>query len=48
MKLIKKAFEAIAMPFISISVLVDESKRINDDGSWDNYWERKNKNKGRK
>lgn len=43
MKLFKRGLEAITMPFISIAVLIDESKRNNEDGSWNKYWERKNK-----
>ena len=43
MKLFKKIWEAITAPFISIAVLIDESKRINEDGSWDKYWEKKNR-----
>lgn len=39
---IAKFWNAITMPFISIAVLIDESRRINEDGSWDKYWERKN------
>ena len=43
MKLLKKILEAIFDPFVSVAVMVDESKRINEDGSWDRYWERKNR-----
>jgi hypothetical protein len=43
MKLLKKILAAIISPFESIAVTVDESKRINEDGSWDRYWERKNR-----
>ena len=28
---------------IAVAVLWDESRRQNLDGSWDKYWERKNK-----
>lgn len=41
--LILKLWDAITAPFISIAVLVDESRRINEDGSWDSYWAKKNK-----
>ena len=34
---------AIATPFTMIAVLIDDSRRINEDGSWDKYWARKNK-----
>ncbi len=43
MKLLKKIWDAISYPFIAWAVLLDESRRINEDGSWDKYWERKNK-----
>lgn len=39
---IKRFFEAIISPFVSVSVMIDESKRINEDGSWDAYWAKKN------
>ena len=45
MKSFKKIWEAIISPFNSIAVLIDESRRINEDGSWDAYWERKNRRK---
>lgn len=49
MKTLKKIWDRIAEPFISCAVLIDESKRMNLDGSWDKYWERKNhKKRGRK
>jgi len=41
-------FEAIALPFISVAVMIDESKRINEDGSWDKYHARRNKRAMRK
>lgn len=46
MKLFKKIWETITLPFVSIAVLIDESKRINEDSSWDKYWERKNNRNG--
>lgn len=42
-KFIAKIWDAITAPFISIAVLVDESRRINEDGSWDKYWAKKNR-----
>ena len=47
-KAVRKIFEAIASPFISLAVLIDESRRINEDGSWDKYWERKNRRASKK
>lgn len=41
-KRIKNFFKAIISPFVAISVMIDESKRINEDGSWDSYWANKN------
>lgn len=43
MKILKRVWEAITMPFLSIAVGLDESRRQNLDGSWDKYWERKNR-----
>lgn len=48
MKTLKNILTKIAEPFMAIAVLIDESKRINEDGSWDKYWERKNKKEVRK
>ena len=47
-KAVRKIFEAIASPFIALAVHIDESRRINEDGSWDKYWERKNRKAERK
>lgn len=41
-KLFKKLWEAVCFPFVALAVHIDESKRINEDGSWDRYWEKKN------
>lgn len=41
MKKIKAFFENIAAPFIAVAVLIDESRRMNEDGTWDKYWERR-------
>jgi hypothetical protein len=45
MKALKKIWEAITLPFLSLAVGLDESRRQNIDGSWDKYWERKNRKK---
>lgn len=42
-KMIKKILDAITTPFISVACIIDESKRINEDGSWDAYWAKKNR-----
>ena len=42
----RKIWGFIMMPvdsIIAVAVLYDESRRQNLDGSWDKYWERKNK-----
>ena len=46
-KLIKKIVDLITMPFVSMAVLIDESRRINEDGSWDRYNERRNRKQNR-
>lgn len=43
MKALKKIFEAITSPIIAIKVNIAESREMNEDGSWDKYWERKNR-----
>lgn len=39
---VRNITEAIILPFVSIAVLIDESKRINEDGSWDSYHAKRN------
>lgn len=39
----KKLWEAITYPFIAIGCMIGTSQEINEDGSWDKYWEKKNK-----
>ena len=41
--LLRRLWEAITSPFVAISVCIGESKELNENGSWDKYWERKNK-----
>lgn len=33
-KALKKMLDTITTPFVSIAVLIDESKRIDEDGTW--------------
>ena len=47
-KMFKRMWEAITEPFISVAVMIDESKRINEDGSWDKYNRRLNERMIRK
>ena len=37
-----KFLDAITAPFVAFAVLLDESRRANEDGSWDKYHARKN------
>ena len=39
----KRILNAIKFPFEALAVLLDESRRINEDGSWDKYNARKNR-----
>lgn len=41
MNIFKRLWYRISDPFIYAAILIDESRRINEDGSWDKYWERK-------
>jgi hypothetical protein len=43
MKTLRMIWDAITSPFVSIAVLIDESKRINEDGSWDSYHAKRNR-----
>ena len=43
MKGIRYILNCIISPFEAIAVLIDESKRINEDGTWDSYHAKKNK-----
>ena len=38
----KKLLNAITAPFTAIAGLVDESRNLNEDGSWDTYGAKKN------
>lgn len=38
----KNLINAIIAPFTALAVLLDESRRTNEDGSWDTYWAKKN------
>ena len=45
---IKNLWDTITTPFVSLAVHIGESRQINEDGSWDKYWERKNRRAIRK
>ena len=45
-KLLKKIKSAFVEGFTMAAILLDESRRINEDGSWDKYNERQNRKKG--
>lgn len=40
-KVLMKILDAILFPFLCIAVLIDESKSINEDGSWSEYQEKR-------
>lgn len=42
-KFFKRLWTYISDSFVSVAVLMDESRHINEDGSYDKYWKRKNK-----
>ena len=51
MKILRKIWRFIMIPvesILSVAVLIDESRRLNEDGSWDKYWERKNRRRERR
>ena len=37
MKILRSFWNAVTMPFTALAVAIDESRRINEDGSWDEY-----------
>lgn len=41
--MIKRFFEYLYAVFTTFIAVLDESKRINEDGSWNRYNERKNR-----
>lgn len=43
MKALKKIWQGIKESFTALAVLLDESRRINEDGTWDRYNARKNR-----
>ena len=43
MKFLRRFWDAVTMPFTALAVAIDESRRQNLDGSWDKYWEKKNR-----
>ena len=47
MKVLKKIWEAITFPFVAIAVHIGTSIELNEDGSWDQYHERKNRRTSR-
>ena len=48
MKLLRKLWDTITLPFISVAVMIDESRRINENGDWDEYWRKRNERSMRK
>ena len=43
MKILRRFWNAVTMPFTALAVALDDSRRINEDGSWDKYWAKKNR-----
>ena len=41
-------WEGLTMPFVAMSILIDEDMRENEDGRWNKYFERKNRRLARK
>lgn len=48
MKILKKIWEIVTEPFVGIAVLIEESRNLNEDGSWDDYWERQARKRERR
>lgn len=48
MKALRKIWNAITYPFTAIAVILDISKEINEDGSWDEYHRKRNERMMRK
>jgi hypothetical protein len=48
MKGLKTIWDNIKWAFIGFAIHMDESKRINEDGSWDKYHARKNRKASKK
>lgn len=40
--MLKKLWEAITFPFITLAVFIDEDRRQNLDGQWDNFNKKRN------
>ena len=41
-------WEFLVMPFEAVAVLIDDSRRYNEDGSWDKYNRRRNERERKK
>ena len=48
LKKVKEAFAIIGDAFVGCACLIDEDRRVNHDGHWNKYWERKNRNAERR
>lgn len=44
----KRIAESIAYPFVSIAILIDEERRCNFDGEYNEYWLKKNAKQAKK
>lgn len=43
MKILRRFWNAVTMPFTALAVALDDSRRINEDGSWDKLNARRNR-----
>ncbi len=48
MSIWSKIKDTITAPFVGVAVLIDEDRRVNEDGYWDKHWERKNRQASRR
>lgn len=44
----KKLIETLLSPFVALNVHIGTSREINEDGSYDRYWARRNKREANK
>lgn len=48
MKILAKIWDRITSPFVGLAIAIEDSRNINEDGSWDKYWERQARKRERK
>jgi hypothetical protein len=47
-KILARLWELITLPIIAVMVLIDDSKRYNEDGSWYSYHAKRNEKEMKK